>query len=517
MSASKKELAGMLGQLRRKGVRLWSQDGRLHYQASRGVLTRHELQSLKESREELIALLDAAAAADAVQPRYKRPQSVARVPLTYSQLSHWRMYELGTRRHLRQLCTATHLRGRLDVSALIRSLEEMVRRHEALRTKIVVVGGIPEQHIAERGEINLEITQLREVPEYWRETEVQRRIKEHVLEPTDVTKDPLFKVQLLQFDQQHSVLIVSMEHILSDGYSINILLRDLFTAYGQAVEGAPFSLRPIAVQFADYAVWQRNTAQDWEKKHADYWRERLDGAKRLRFPRDRNDASAVGWGNVSLTLEGETRAALCEWSRKNRTTLVMSVLSVYIAVILRWCNASDLVIRYQTDGRVGSDIENTIGFFAAALHLRIELTPHDSFIDLAQRVLAEYCKAYEHMDSSYLEVEEPRPEITRSTAFNWLPNVFKTDAPALLDTNAAVVPEPVSFENPLIDIMNWDAEPAVLFLDTGTEITGGLYFPRDGFSQRAMQAFADNFRGFVAQMLRRPEQRIMDLAVTRSH
>jgi hypothetical protein len=310
-----------------------------------------------------------------------------------------------------------------------------------------------------------------------------------------------------------------MEHIISDGYSCNLLLRDLFTAYGQAVDGSPFALRPIPVQFADYAVWQMNTAQEWEKKHAAYWRERLEGSRRLRFPEDRTEASAAstGWGNVSLTLDNETRQGLCEWSRRQRTTLVMSVLSVYIAVVLRWCGASELVIRYQTDGRVGSDIENTIGFLAAALHLRIECTPQQSFVDLVQRTLAEYCKAYEHMDSSYIEVQEPRPEITRSTAFNWLPNAFKTDAPALLGSGAALALEPIPFENPLIEIMEWDAEPAVLFLDTGTEITGGLYFPRNRFSQGGMQVFAENFQRFVKEMLRRPEQRIADLVVMRSH
>jgi hypothetical protein len=371
----------------------------------------------------------------------------------------------------------------------------------------------------ERGEINFEITSMRDAPEYWRETEVQMRIKEQVLEPTDVTKDPLFRIRLLQFSEQHSVLIVSMEHIISDGYSCNILLRDLFTAYGQAIRGVPFSLRPIPVQFGDYALWQMSTAQEWEKKHGAYWRERLEGSERLRFPEDRTETSteSAGWGNVPLTLDNVTREDLCEWSRRHRTTLVMSVLSVYIALVLRWCGASELVIRYQTDGRVGSDIENTIGFFAAALHLRIQCTPQDSFVDLAQRVLAEYCKAYEHMDSSYLEVQEPRPQITRSTAFNWLPNAFKTDAPALLDTAAALTLEPISFENPLIEIMDWDAEPAVLFLDTGTEITGGLYFSRHRFSQEGMQAFAQNFQRFVRQMLRRPEQLITDLVVIRSH
>lgn len=502
----------VLGAVREKGVRLWSENGQLHYKAPKGALTQEEIARLRVSKDQIILHLERAAAAQIAEPRAEPRRWLDHIPLTFSQLAHWNLYRLNERPAIRQVASATRLRGWLNVDALQKSVAEVVRRHDALRTRIVVMNGTPTQVISESSDHELRVDDLTALSGTRCEVEIERRIEQFILESVDVAIDPLFAALLLRLRDDEQVLVVAMEHMISDMYSLNILLRDLFTVYMQALKGRAFSLPEIPVQFPDYAVWQRNSQRLWIEKQGAYWDQRLTGCKRLRFPVDKDlpTATRVGWGTVPIQIGSDLKAELREWCRLKRTTLVMSVFTAYVGLVLRWCDASEAVFKYQSDGRFSPRIENTIGSFAAALYLRIRLLEDDSFVDLMNRAAEEYCRAYEHADFSYMAAQVPRPEFTGNPAFNWVPQVSKIDLSGLDGSENTIKCFPVHFAHPMLKKLDMDNEPTIVLHDTDNEVIGGVHFPLNRFSVNTMERFARNFLVFVGALLRQPNGRVKE-------
>jgi hypothetical protein len=306
-----------------------------------------------------------------------------------------------------------------------------------------------------------------------------------------------------------------MEHMISDAYSMNIFLRDVFTHYLQTMRGEEISLPKVTMQFADYAVSQKETHESWLAKHGAYWRERLTGFDRLRFPIDIDapDTTAAGWKAAPLKIGSELKAELLEWCRARQTTLVMSVFTAYVALVLRWCHTPEAVIQYESDGRNCPQAENAIGYFAGKLFLRIRLNDEDSFIDLLKRVTQEYCNAYEHADSSYMESKLPQPEFTRNTVFNWVPQGAETQLSNAEEATDTFTCTPVSFAHPMLRGLDIDAEPLVLLFDGDHEIVGDVYFQAKQFSSDTIARFTRNLSLFVESLLRRSEERVKDVSL----
>lgn len=508
-------IASIVGSVRKKGIELWVENSQLRYKGPRGALTQEDIERLKLSRDQIVALLEKLIGAENTEQKIEARSRVAPTPLAFSQLAHWHLYRLSERRAIRQVASATRLHGRLDVNALQNSIAAVVRRHDALRTRIVVIDGVPMQEVADSVDFELEISNLTDFTESLREAEVTRLIESQILQPIDVAVDPLFGARLLKLRDDEHVLIMTMEHMISDGVSRNILLQDLFTIYTQALKSQDFSLPKIPVQFADYAVWQRNTDASWIEKHGAYWNKSLAECQRLRFPDDAISAiaSEPGWGIIPVLIGTELKTELREWCRLRRTTLVMSVFTAYVGLVLRWCNASEAIIQYQSDGRVSPEIQNTIGLFASVLYIRAKILEEDNFIDLLSRVTDQYCKAYEHADFSYFAAQVPRPQIARSSAFNWVPQGSKFDS---FRSEDGLTCSPVKFVHPMARDMDVDAEPSIeLFETENDEIAGGVWFPLNRFSVETMERLERNFLVFIRALLRQPEGRVRDILLVK--
>lgn len=490
--------------IRNRGIRLWLDSGQLRYQAAQGALTREDIELLRTSKAQIIEYLQAA--------------KLHRAPLAFSQRAHWRMYRLDNRPAIRQVASATRLCGYLDIEALRMALIAVVQRHDALRTRIVRCDGALLQQVDQSSDCALVIVDLASLPKEQRRASITRHIDELILEPIDVSVGPLLGARLLRLGDAEHVLIVAMDHLVSDGYSLRLLMRDLFAAYVHAVTGDTLSWPPIGMQFPAYAACQNEFLPAWLEQHCAYWERRLSGCERLRFPEDRDPSSEPrhGWGTVPIRIDKDGQAQLRETCRKLHTTLAIGVFTAYVALVLRWCNTSESIIRYASDGRITSDIENTIGYFAATLLLRLELKEADSLAELAHRVIAEYCNAYEHADFSYIASRADSGEYTRNTAFNWLPQGAAGSELARLEGSPhALVSSPVEFGYPLLRDLEVDREPGILLYDTDDGIVGDLYFPLDRFSIGSMASFAGAFMTFVAIMRGRPETRVASIPLQR--
>lgn len=502
--------------VRSKGVRLWSENGQLRYKAPKGALTPREIEALRDSRAQLVSHLERTRAAEESAAGEVRVSYAYRAPLTFSQRAHWRVHRLDERPGIRQVASATRLRGPLDIAALRSSLAEIVRRHDALRTRLIVRDGTPMQEILEAAHCDVIVEDISSIPEAERESEVERRIAWVILQPVDVARDPLLAMRLLRISAVEHVLIVALEHSIADGCSLYLLQDELFRAYAQAVAGHPLSLPAIAMQFADYAVWQENTDAVWMSRHGAYWNEWLSECPRLRFPKSDDLPSEIRptWRTTPIHIESRLKHALLRWCKANHTTVVMAAFAAYVALVLRWCGTSEGVIQYVVDGRVSPATRQTIGYFASILCLRIRLLENDSFADLLRQVTEEYCKAHEHADFFRMAAQENPPEFTRNTAFNWIPQRAATaDAPEVLGEETAITRSPIHFVHPMSNDIEMDGEPSVVLFDAGDEIVGSIYFRADRFSAASMERLAASFRAFIEALLEEPARRVKDIAL----
>jgi hypothetical protein len=438
-----------------------------------------------------------------------------RAKLAFSQLAHWNVYRLRERFAIRQIASATRLRGRLHLKALENSLAEMFRRHDALRTRIVLIDGTPMQIVDKQRSYALVFDDLVSLPESAREAEVLSQIDSMIMQPIDVSADPLYGMKLLRIREMEYVLIIALEHMISDAFSMSILLRDLFIAYDQASQGLDISLPPIPVQFIEFAIQQRRMLQVWRNQHEAHWNKHLTGYQRLKFPESQRnpDASRRGWGIVPVQIDKDLKTALTEWCRVKRTTLVMSVFAAYAAHTLRWCRVSASVFQYLVDGRVHRTLESTIGYFACPLFLKIELCEQDRFEDLVNRSMEEYCEAFEHADFSYLESQEPRPDFARSSAFNWVPLSSGLHFSSFPQAGNDIVCSAVPFEHPMLRNLERDNDPVLLLYESEYSIAGGIRFPLNRFAANTMEQFGSQFCTFLQALLQEPERRVRDIAL----
>ncbi|GFE91915.1 condensation domain-containing protein [Steroidobacter agaridevorans] len=503
-----RQIEVFLDHIRKKGVRVWSENSRLRYRAPRNALSEDDIRILRQIGEQARA----EGAAD-IAEIYSLP---SRAPLSFSQIQHWNLYRLRERPAIRHLASVTKLHGSLNLTALHRAVAELVWRHDALRTRIVLCNGFPIQEVTDSGDWELVVKDLRAVPLSKRSEAISEQIEEVVLEPVNISIGPLFAVRLLHVGENEHVLIIAMEHIISDEWSLGIYLRDLLMAYSQIVQGRRVSLPKVPMQFSDYATWQSNSHSLWLGNHGAYWKQLAGECGRVRFPEDEfvGSCAGMGWAVASIRIEREIGEELVEWSRRNRTTAVMSIFVAYVALVLRWCKVSEAVFRYETNGRVDQSIENTIGYFTSPLFVRMRLSERDSFIDLLGRAMKEYCISHEHADSSYMEAQLPRPEFTRNTAFNWVPQ-RPTGGPLVEGGAAAgITCTTMPFLNPRLRNLERDVEPFLLFFDTQDGIHGGMCFPASRFTERTMSRFGRNLKEHVHALLRRPDARVMDTEIS---
>jgi Condensation domain/TubC N-terminal docking domain len=505
-------LATTIRSLGEKGVRFWSANGRLHFTAPKGVLTEAEIEALRSSRGKILALVERPNNAEADSTCHRTVCS----PLAFSQLAHWRLYNLGIRPAIRQVAAVTRLDGPLDAQALQSAIEVVIRRHDALRTRIDCLHDEPFQEVLESREYELELEDLSSLPNAECEDATLRCIQGHILEPIDLAKDPLFGLKLLRLGIRKHVLIVALEHSISDGVSLGIFLSDLLTAYGQVLSGRPVSLPVIPVQFVDYALRQRRTAALWADEHGPYWREHFAGCGRLRFPSEKSARKEArsSWGIVPVRIDAALVTRLKVWSRARRTTIVMSMFAVYVALMFRWCDTVDGVVRYQSDGRWDPDIKNTMGFFATVLYLKLHLEPTDSLITFMGQVTEEYCRAHEHADYGYMSIQSMEPEFIRNSAFNWLPRSFGSASSGAGVLDGGVVCSPVPFVHPMAQVFEIDREPFILLSENDAgEIMGDVWFPRKRLSAETMERFAHDLRLFVEVLIGKPDTRIKDIVL----
>ena len=346
----------------------------------------------------------------ALLPPMHKADRNSELPLSFAQQRLWFLDQLDKGSPVYNMPYALHLQGELNRQALQLALNEIVRRHEVLRTSFELVDGIPKQKIADHLALHLGEIDLRMMRETLRDEQVQEFIENEATTGFDLSSGPLLRLQLLQTRESEFILLCTLHHIISDGWSIGILIRELRILYAAFCANEASPLQELEIQYVDFSVWQREWLQGeiWQKQ-MEYWKNRLARIQPLNLPLDHSRVDLHRGGTVNLTLSQDHTAALKELCQHEGVTLFMTMLSVFSIVLGRVASQDDIIIGTDVAGRDHVATENLIGFFVNQLVLRVDLGGTPTVREILHRVRETTLDALAHQ---YVPFEKLVDEIS---------------------------------------------------------------------------------------------------------
>ncbi|WP_255484094.1 condensation domain-containing protein, partial [Rhodanobacter sp. A1T4] len=338
-----------------------------------------------------------------------------RLLLSFAQARLWFLDQLELNETFYNMPSATRLTGHLEVEALARTLNEIVRRHEALRTTFVMVDDAPVQVIAPVLTLPLDIVDLSGLPVTEREAQLRVRLQEEVAKPFDLAVGPLIRLNLLRLADQEHVLLMTMHHIVSDGWSMGIVAREMAILYRSFTQGQPSPLADLPIQYADFAQWQRQWLSGKVlEQQLSYWKQQLaDCPSLLTLPTDRPRPPVQTQCGTALqySLPASLVSELHALSRRTQSTLFMTLYAAFNVLLARYSGQSDICIGTPIANRNRSEVEGLVGIFINTLVLRTQVDLTQDFKTLLQRVRQHTLDAYAHQDVPFEQlVEVLQPE-----------------------------------------------------------------------------------------------------------
>ncbi len=429
------------------------------------------------------------------------------LPASFAQQRLWYLDQLDPGRASYNIPVAVRLAGRLDLRAFERALNETIRRHEVLRTILVDEGGIPHQVIMPRLEITLVPDDLSALPEPLREGRAVERLREEAERPFDLARGPLIRAGLLRLAELEHIVIVVMHHAVSDGWSVGILIREMSALYEAFRHDQPSPLPEPSIQYADYAVWQRNwLTGDVLQAHLDYWTRQLGGLADLDLPTDRPRplvASQRG-GERSMKLGKSTLEGLRSLGRQEGTTLYMTLLAAFQVLLHRHSGQEDFAVGTPIAARTQPELEDLIGFFVSTLVMRGDLSGDPSFRALLKRLRQTAIEAYAHQDLPFemlVTVLQTRRDPSRSPLFQVMFALQNAPLPALQSPELQLTPL-----NPTSGTSKFDLTLFAVEEPQGLHLT--MEYSTDLFEAATVDRMLDRLAILVEEIIAYPDRPI---------
>ncbi|HEU4833207.1 MAG TPA: amino acid adenylation domain-containing protein [Pyrinomonadaceae bacterium] len=435
----------------------------------------------------------------------ERVERSGRLPLSFAQQRLWFMDQLEPESAAYNVPAAVRLRGALNVDALQRSFAEVVRRHEVLRTRFVTEAGEPQQVIDTSFDVELPVMDLSHLPEAERETSASEWTAQQAAQPFVLSEGPLLRLGLARLREAEHVLAVTMHHIISDGWSVGVLIREVSALYEAYSRGEESPLPELAVQYGDFAVWQREWLQGAVlDQQLSYWRQQLAGLVPLELPTDRPRPAVPGHaGEVqSFDLSAELTAELKQLSRQSGVTLFMTLLAGFQLLLSKYSNQSDIAVGADVANRNRTEIEGLIGFFINQLVLRADFSSDPSFNDLLKQVRETTLGAYEHADLPFEKlVEELQPErdLSRTPLFQvsfTLQNTAREEA-ELGD---------LALEGFGVNTAQAKFDLTMVLEERGARLAGQLEYATELFDATTIDRLLEHWRELLGRVVANPDE-----------
>jgi alpha-ketoglutarate-dependent taurine dioxygenase len=442
------------------------------------------------------------------------PEKIARqgltraVPLSFAQQRIWFLDQLEPGSPLYNIPTAMRLNGPLLVPILKRALNEIIRRHESLRTIFEIVKEQPVQNILPELDLPLPVRDLRELPARMRERELEKVYADESASSFSLERGPLLRAMLLRMSDEEHVLILTKHHIVSDGWSIHLFFRELTKLYEAYAQDAPSPLAELPIQYADFALWQREWLRgEVLEKQLAYWREQLGASippLRLQGAGERRQTRGNVGQSLPFMLSEELSADLKALSQREGVTLFMLLLAAFQTLLYRYSGQEQFTVGTDVAGRRQSETESLIGFFANQLVLRAWMGGNPTFQDCLQRVKKICLEAYAHQDVPFEKlVEELQPErdLSRHPLFQ-IKFVF-WQSPMLPSQSNALTFSPLEFERGTAKF-----DLTLFAADAGTHLTGSIEYHADLFQEVAVKKMQGHLRAILEAVVREPGARL---------
>lgn len=510
-----KNTKDFLTELGKLDIKLWvdNTDGiRLRCDAPKGVLTAEIRAELADRKSELIDFIqgsnvDNISTNDLIMPIERERD----LPVSFAQARQWFFDRLEGASATYNIPVALQLFGTLKISALEMAVVEIIRRHEILRTHFELVNDAPIQVINPHIAIDLPVIDLQQLLE----TEQSEKVKQIAIDESqqyfNLAVAPLVRVKLLQLSQTSHVLLITMHHIISDGWSMGVFIHELSELYIAFGDGKISPLPELTIQYADFAAWQKQwLTGDVLAQQIDYWKQLLIGAPPLlEFPTDRPRPSTQTYtgGFVEFSLEQRLSEQLTSLSQQSGTTLFMTMLAAFAVLLTRYSSQDDIVIGSPIANRNLCEIEPLIGFFVNTLVLRTKVENNPTFLEFLELVKQLTLDAQEHQDLPFEKlVEELQP--ARSLSYSPLFQVmFELDN---TPTSNLELPElqivPLELEN--INA-KFDLTLSIQASDSG--LVCGWEYKTDLFDRTSIDRLAINFQTLLQSIVTNPHQPVSQL------
>lgn len=448
-------------------------------------------------------------------PRIERATRDGDLPLSYAQQRLWFLQQLEPDSRSYNEINAARLSGALDVAALRRCLSTVVERHEVLRTSFEVTDGRPSQVIHPPEVFPLPLLDLSDVDETDRAAEVQRHAEELVREPFDLTRRPLMRALLLHFGELDHVLLLAMHHIVSDGWSLAVLLQEAAALYEAYSGGRQSPLPELPIQYADYAVWQREWLRgDVLQSQLEFWKRRLAGAPpllELPVDRPRPALQTTRGAHEPIHLTNELTTRLEALGQREGASLFMTLLAGFVALLSRYTGQDDICVGTPVANRPRPELERLIGFFVNTLVLRVDSGGDPTFLQLLARVKTTALEAFDHQDVPFEKLVEELP-VKRRLSHSPLFQVM------LVLQNA--MREELKLPGLKLDIVNVETGTAKFdlllnLMRTSEGLSGSLEYNTDLFDAETAGRMTEHFRVLLEDAAADPARRISRLALLR--
>ena len=473
--------------------------------------------NLSPEKQELLALRlkkKAREAAAPLSPIPRRKETGDR-PLSFAQQRLWFLNNLEPGNPFYNVRQAVRLNGPLDVRALKQSLSEVVRRHESLRTTFTAIDGQAIQVVSPAEPVKLPILDLSELPQAEQDNVLKRLSAEEGLRSFDLGSGPLLRIRLLRMGEQEHVVFLTMHHIISDGWSMGLLVKELSVLYRAFAAGQPSPLPELPIQYSDFASWQREWLKDQVfEQQLSYWKKQLAGLSVLQLPtsRPRPALQSFQGARHTFALSKELSEKIRALGRRQGATPFMTLLAGFQILLQRYSGQNDIAVGTDFANRNRAEIESLIGFFINQMVMRTDLSGDPTFYELLAQVRQTVLNAYLNQDLPFEKlVEELRPErsLSHSPLFQ-VKLVYQNTLSAALELQGLTV-SPIAIEAAKA---NFDI--TLVMMDTARGLLGSVEYSTDLFDESFIRQMMVHFEHLLEGIVRQPEQSLSSLRLLSS-
>ncbi|NEP88101.1 MAG: amino acid adenylation domain-containing protein [Okeania sp. SIO2C2] len=511
-----KTLEKFLDELADRDVKLWVENERLRCNAPEGVLTSDIRIQLSDRKQEILTFLQQAnlkrdSKQNQIQPIERNGNPL---PLSYAQQRLWFIEKMALSSNAYNMPLTLHLVGQLNHVALEKSINQIIARHETLRTTFSEINGTPVQIIKPSFELQLPLQDLSKLAPSAQKTKLQQLLQQENELSFNLEVDHPIRAQLFQLGITEHILQITLHHIASDGWSLTVLPKELSAIYSAALAEKPSPLPELPIQYADYAVWQRDYLQgETLETQLSYWKQKLGNLPQLQLPTDhpRPPIQTFNGEDISITIPVELTSKLRKLTQQQGVTLFMTLLAAFKVLLSRYSGQESIIVGTPIANRNRSEIEGSIGFFVNSLVMYTDLGGDCSFTEVLNRVKQTALEAYSHQDIPFeklVEQLQPQRSLSQNPLFQVMFGVHQEET---------LKP---SFSLPNLEVGWYEESGAEMTVrmdlelhlwPVGEEIKGFCAYNRDLFEPETISRMMSHYENLLSAVVETPEEPISQL------